>query len=216
MKNRSIFFIGFFFFVVILIFLFKSSREDFLDVMNGLFSSSSSEKGFDTKKYSLGDSAKVVLDDLFNRDFEDIGKYIDDEWIYFLPYPYIDNLENKKSFSSEEMKNLYTDDKKILWWYWDGRWDGMYLSFKDFYQRFVVDHNYTQAPIVLLWDDVVSRGNTSNNLTDFFEQSEIIEYYFTGFDSQYEWMDRRSLYLVFIKEDGSRYLKLIAHGEWTI
>jgi hypothetical protein len=43
-----------------------------------------------------------------------------------------------------------------------------------------------------------------------------VEYYFPGFEAQYEGMDWKSLRLVFEQHQGSWKLVGIIHNEWTI
>jgi hypothetical protein len=62
----------------------------------------------------------------------------------------------------------------------------------------------------------VSRGNTLVNLGELFSGARVIEYHFPRFDSQYDGIDWKSLYLVFVEEEGGLFLRAIAHGEWTI
>jgi hypothetical protein len=55
-----------------------------------------------------------------------------------------------------------------------------------------------------------------NNIIDVYTGKQVIEYYFSWFDTQYEGIDRRSLNLVFDKQDGQWKLIGIIHGQWTI
>ena len=43
-----------------------------------------------------------------------------------------------------------------------------------------------------------------------------VEYYFSGFDKQYEGLDWRSLSIVFEKKAEAWYITGIIHDEWTI
>jgi hypothetical protein len=54
------------------------------------------------------------------------------------------------------------------------------------------------------------------NLWELYSGTQIIEYHFPWFDEEYAGMDWKSLYVVFVEEDGGLFLRAIAHGEWTI
>jgi hypothetical protein len=43
----------------------------------------------------------------------------------------------------------------------------------------------------------------------------VVEYYFPGFDPQYEGMDWRSLRLIFLQDNDVWYLAGIVHDQWT-
>ncbi|MBQ7073789.1 hypothetical protein IJM86_01725 [bacterium] len=71
------------------------------------------------------------------------------------------------------------------------------MTFDEYYERFIWDENYLQAPEILENEQVQSRGNTTVNLASLYPESQIIEYHFTGFNEEYAGMDWKSLYLVF-------------------
>lgn len=219
MKKRSLFFFWFFLLIVVVILVNKETREDFLSLFSNssiVYAPISQQTWFDMSKYSLRESSDMVLDKLSEYNLSWLTKYIADDGMYFLPYPYTDNLEDKHIFTSDELLNISQNTWEFLRGYWDGRGDEMILSFDDYYHRFVYNADFLSAPVVVTWDNIFSRGNTLINIAGLFPNSEIIEYHFPSFDPQYEWLDWKSLYLVFVSKNWQRYLKLIAHGEWTI
>lgn len=216
MKKRSAFFIGFFVVVVTMVFVNKETREEFFSVIDSLNYTAPIYKGFDMQEYSLKESADIVLDKILNYKIDELVDYVDQDWLYFSPYSYTDDLENNVLFSTWELLTAFQNSWVFFRWYRDGRWDEIILSFADYYDRFINDHNYLESSEIYTGNAVVSRGNTLVNLSSFFYYPEIIEYHIPSFDPQYEWLDWRSLYLVFVSHNWQRYLKLISHGEWTI
>ena len=66
------------------------------------------------------------------------------------------------------------------------------LKFSDYYKRFIYDADFLNAEQVG-YNKVLGHGNTLNNSFDVYKNSIIVEYYFSGFDPQYEGIDWRSL-----------------------
>ena len=62
----------------------------------------------------------------------------------------------------------------------------------------------------------IGSGNIIDNVPTEYPDGEFVEFHFTGFDSQYEGMDWRSLRLVFEEHAGAWHLVGIVHGQWTI
>jgi hypothetical protein len=60
------------------------------------------------------------------------------------------------------------------------------------------------------------RGNIINNAFDVYNGKQLFEYYFSGFDAQYEGMDRKSLILVFDQENNEWKLIGVIHNQRTI
>ncbi len=53
-------------------------------------------------------------------------------------------------------------------------------------------------------------------LDTLFSGAQVIEYHFSGFDPEYQGLDWKSLYIVFVPEGEALVLRAIAHGQWTI
>ena len=62
----------------------------------------------------------------------------------------------------------------------------MTLSFRDYYQQFIWERNYIEAPKILTGDVVISRGNTVMDLENLFPNAQIIEYYFPESNQEFE------------------------------
>ena len=67
-----------------------------------------------------------------------------------------------------------------------------------------------------MYNQVSERGNNMNNIAEVYEGKQRAEFYFSGFDPQYEGMDWKSLTLVFDQVDGQWEVIGIIHNQWTI
>jgi hypothetical protein len=131
----------------------------------------------------------------------------------FSPYSYLH--PERQIFCRTELENGSKSADLLLWGYYDGSGEPIYLSFKEYHEKFVYDQDYFHAPIIG-FDTEVSSGNSINNIQEVFPNGMMIEYNFPGFDPQYGGMDWRSIRLVFVQMGSDWYLTAIIHGEWTI
>ena len=129
------------------------------------------------------------------------------------PYPYL--AESNLSICPDELEILMASVRVYTWGNYDGTGDPIQMTFAEYYQDFIYDSDYFQAPMIGL-DVEISTGNSINNIPEVFPDGKMIEYYFPGFDPMFGGMDWRSLRLVFVKVGEIWYLGAIIHGEWTI
>jgi hypothetical protein len=159
----------------------------------------------------LGYQTLAALKDM---DFNQIDELIHPErCLRISPYPYL--ADNNRSICPGEFRDLMVTDELQMWGNYDGTGEPIQMNPFEYYQTFIYDSDYIQAPVVGL-NVEVSSGNSINNIPEIFPDGKMIEYYFPGFDPKYGGMDWRSLRLVFVNVDGSWYLSAIIHGEWTI
>ncbi len=156
---------------------------------------------------------KQAIKSLKEKNMESLSQIVWVDWIVFSPYNNI-NTWNKKIYK-DSLKDLFSDTQIINRWNYDWSWEPINLNFKDYFNKFVYDVDFAAAPEKIL-NKVTQRWNIINNITDFYPNSQTIEYYFSGFNPQYEWMDRKSLTLIFSKTWNNRYLIWISHWQRTI
>jgi hypothetical protein len=185
----------------------KSDLDDKSDVLQA-----------DTEEYikSIIEKRSInVLTAIKNYDMKKLADAIHpDKGVRFSPYGYVD-VDNNLVFTAEEVKNLATDPKTYLWGHYDGSGEPIALNFPDYYKKFIYDVDFLNAEQVG-YNKALGHGNSLNNSFEVYKNSIIVEYYFSGFDPQYEGMDWRSLRLVFEKKDDIWYLVGIIHDQWTI
>jgi hypothetical protein len=132
----------------------------------------------------------------------------------FAPYSFAD--DTNLTLTREELASALTSSDTRTWGAYDGTGDPINLTFEAYYDRFVYNHDFAAAPSVT-YNGFKGSGNTTNNIFTVYPDGITVEYYFPGFDPQYEGMDWQGLTLVFEQyTDGAWYLVHIAHGQWTI
>lgn len=156
-----------------------------------------------------------VLSLLKAKDFAGLSTIVHpDKGVRFTPYPHID-LQQDQVFTAGQVAALASDTTVYTWGSYDGSGDQIALTFSDYYQKFVYDHEFVDAELIGN-NQIVSRGNTVDNVQQAYASGRFIEFYFDGFDPQYEGIDWSSLKLVFEQKDGTWYLVGVVHGQWTI
>ncbi|HPL92778.1 MAG TPA: hypothetical protein PLB38_00655 [bacterium] len=155
-----------------------------------------------------------ILTLLKNKDFENLAfKIHPTQGIRFSPYAYVS--KDDLHFSADDFLQLTSDEKTRIWGYADGSGFPIELNFNDYYKKYIWDLDFTRAP-ESSFDKRLGQGNSLDNALEFYAGAHVVEYYFAGFDPQYEGMDWRSLRLVFAEENGQWYLVGIIHDQWTI
>lgn len=134
--------------------------------------------------------------------------------VRFTPYTYV-SLESDLVFSPEEIQRFFDDQKVYLWGHYDGSGDPINLTPSQYYEKFVYVEDYANAKQVG-YNQVLSSGNALENQFEVYNNPIIVEYYFPGFNPQYEGMDWRSLRLVFELYQNEWKLVGIINNQWTI
>ncbi|HEY8347824.1 MAG TPA: hypothetical protein VIL07_11255 [Symbiobacteriaceae bacterium] len=135
--------------------------------------------------------------------------------VRFSPYGHVRaEQDGDRVFTAEQVKTLLQDQTVYLWGYYDGSGEPIEMTFADYYEKFVYDQDFANAPKVAV-DHIIGQGNTLINLAEVYPDARFVEYHFPG-TSQYSGMDWKSLRLVFEQVDGKWYLVGIVHDQWTI
>jgi hypothetical protein len=130
----------------------------------------------------------------------------------FTPYAYVSQAN--LVFTPDKLQNLLADPTTYHWGDFSGSGMPIDLTFADYYKKFVYDQDYAKAPQTSL-NHRLGMGNTIDNSAQFYPGTMVAEYYFPGFDPQFNGMDWKSLRLVFVQENNTWYLAAIIHDEWT-
>ena len=160
---------------------------------------------------------KQILAALKDKDYESFSGFIHPvEGIRFSPYGYVDTtsaiLFSVQGFLEEVSKKPQT---KITWGQYDGTGEPIVLTIDEYFKKFVYDADFLNAPKNSL-NEMIGKGNSLNNLTAIYKDSDFTEHHFPGFDQKYDGMDWRSLRLVFKNYNSKMYLVGIVHDQWTI
>lgn len=166
----------------------------------------------ESKLRQLGESTLKALKD---RDMQKLSSIVHpDKKLRFSPYTFVD-LDQALAFSAQELKTLMTSDKVYTWGLYDGSGEPIKLTFREYMDAFVYDRDFLNAEEVG-YNRYIGKGNTVNNISSVYPDATMLEYYFSGFDPQYDGLDWESLKLIFEEKDGNWYLVAIIHDEWTI
>ena len=155
-----------------------------------------------------------VLTALKNNDSTKLSKLISTDGIRFSPYSYV-NISSDIVITQTNIATMMKNNEKHTRWNEDGTWDPINMTFQEYRQRYIYDAKFMTEGIPYI-NTIVQRGNTINNVYDVYSGDMIVEYYIPGTSKLYKWMDRKSLTIVFTKENKQRKVRAITHGERTI
>lgn len=159
--------------------------------------------------------ADEILHALKDGDMQKLAAFVHpDKGVRFSPYASV-NIKNDIVIDAGKISGLMTDTSKKTWGVFDGSGKPIDLTFEQYYKKFVYDVNFLEAPQIV-FNEVLKRGNSINNVKDAYPKAVFMEYYYSGFDKKFAGMDWRSLRLVFEEKDNIWYLVGIIHDQWTI
>ena len=165
-------------------------------------------------KFIIGQRTKETITALKEKDLHKLaGLAHPRKGIRFSPYPWVS--EGNLVLLPSEILTTWNDESNRLWGYYDGSGFPMELTFQDYYDQFVYSQDFINAERTN-YNEFSAIGNTANNALEFYEDSIVVEYYFIGFDPQYEGMDWEGLQLAFQEDENTWYLVGIIHENWTI
>ncbi|NLP14926.1 MAG: sporulation protein [Clostridium sp.] len=158
--------------------------------------------------------SKAALLAIKEKDMEKLASLVHPvKGVLFSPYSHIEP-EKHKVFTKDQVKDLLKSEEVYLWGEYDGSGHPIELTFAQYYDRFIYNHDFANVDKVA-YNEIQSYGNTIVNILDVYPEGKFIEYYFPG-TKPHDGMDWASLRLVFEEYNGQWYLVCIAHGEWTI
>ncbi|NLY43984.1 MAG: hypothetical protein GX066_08465 [Clostridiaceae bacterium] len=166
-------------------------------------------------KKIIKETADKAIDAISRKDAKTISDLVHPvKGVRFTPYTYV-SLEKDVVFKKGEIINFFEDKEAYLWGHYDGSGEEIYLTPSEYYERFVYSEDFKNAEKIG-YNEVLSSGNMLENQFEVYDNPIVVEYYFSGFNPEYEGMDWKSLRLVFEKYEGNWYLVGIIHNQWTI
>lgn len=176
------------------------------------------EKGIIKTEYAkkvIEETSAELINAISKKDFEKVSEFVHPEkGVRFTPYTYV-AVDNDVVLSPEEMKNFFNDDKTYTWGNYDGRGDEISLTPGEYYDEFIYSDDFKNAEAVG-FNEVLSRGNMTENQFEVYQNAIIVEYYFPGFNPDFGGADWKSLRLVFEEYEGAWKLTGIIHNQWTV
>ncbi len=132
----------------------------------------------------------------------------------FSPFPSFS--ADSISFSQDEVQKLFADNHKYLWGYTDGKGDPILMTPQEYYTSYLYAVDFSNAPQKYFAQPQTSRGNNVNTILQTFPGARVAEFYFPGFNPEYEGMDWKSLLIIFAPSGGKWFLVGIANNQWGI
>lgn len=165
-----------------------------------------------TQQEVLDRAAKVIAA-VKDKDMTALSGYVHPQLgLRFSPYAFIKDTD--LVFPADKIASLITDNIVYSWGAYDGSGTPIDLTFADYYSKFIYDVNFANAPEWSL-NRRLGVSTSIDNIFEFYQSAMFVEFYFPGFDPQYEGMDWRSLRLVFMEDNHTWYLVGIIHDQWT-
>ena len=159
------------------------------------------------------DRAAEVVAALKDKDMARLSTYVDPLLgLRFSPYAAVKDTD--LVFPVDTVAGLMADSTVFTWGAYYATGEPIELTFADYYAKFIYDVDFANAPQVEL-NHRLGVSTTLDNSHEFYPNALIVEYYFPGFDPQFEGMDWRSLRLVFQQAKDTLYLVGIIHDQWT-
>jgi hypothetical protein len=174
--------------------------------------------------FSSEEEAKAVIDTriketieaMKQKDMAKLAKLVHPEkGVQFSPYAYVDTTKNVR-VKAAELAVLWKDTKKIKWGEIDGSGSTIELTFADYFQKFVYDHDFAKAPKIG-YNKIIGKSTTTNNLFNIYPKDKFItvEFHFEGFDKKFNGNDWASLRLVYENTGADWLLVAVVHDQWT-
>ena len=91
---------------------------------------------------------QTVLSALKHQDFSTLATFVWPQGLRFSPYEYV-NIETDVILDTKIIINATTINRSYVWWISDGKWDPIDLWIGQYFEKFVNDADYANAPEVL-------------------------------------------------------------------
>ena len=88
------------------------------------------------------------------------------------------------------------------------------LTVDAYFDRFVFDYDYTQAPAIGV-NYIIRSGNSLENVESMFNNAKFVDLNYPGSEER-EYLDWSTLRLVYEEYHGQLMLTAIIHCEWTV
>lgn len=136
-----------------------------------------------------------------------------DKGVTFTPYSTVEPGVNI-NLSSIQVKELYSDETVYTWGHVDGCGNMIEMTVPEYFDRYVYDADYFQAPQIGI-DEVVINGNALENVAEAYPGCRFVDFCYPSISPAHEGMDWCSLKLVFEPGDSRWLLVGLIHSEWT-
>lgn len=159
------------------------------------------------------DPASDVIAVLKDKQMTALAAYVHPQMgLRFSPYAFVRDID--QIFPADKVAGLMADSTVYTWGVYSGSGASIDLTFADYYSQFIYDVDFANAPELSL-NHRLGVSTSMDNSFEFYPGAMNVEYYFPGFDPEFQGMDWRSLRLVFMEDNNTWYLVGIIHDQWT-
>lgn len=167
-----------------------------------------------TDNNHLLERAESALSLLKAEDYAGLSALIHPEkGITLTPFSTV-SAEYDRTLSSQQISLLADDQEVYVWGVMDGSGAPIRSTCGEYFERFVYNADYTQAPEIGV-DTVLMSGNALENVSDAYPEARFVDYNFPSIDPEKKGYDWCSLKLVFEPWQNDWYLVGLIHSEWT-
>jgi len=169
----------------------------------------------ESAKKIIEETAKILINAISNKNFQTISEFVHPvKGVRFTPYTHV-SADKDVVFEQEKMKIFLDDEALYQWGYYDGKGDEISLTPSQYYEKFIYTADFINAEDIG-YNEILSSGNMTENQYEVYENSIVVEFYFSGFNSDYGGADWQSLRLVFEQYESKWKLVGVIHNQWTI
>ena len=126
-----------------------------------------------------------ILTAIKNKDYKSLAGFVHPvQGILFSPYAYIDTA-NARIVPANELGMLAKNNKMLDWHSsWDEDDADSLMTLHKYFKEFVYDVDFLNAPL-RSFNEFHSQGTELNKVREIFHGSDVVEYFFSGFDKKY-------------------------------
>lgn len=162
----------------------------------------------------LLERAESALELLKSEDYTSLSTLIHPEkGLTLTPFSTV-SAEYDRTLSTQQVSTLAEDQETYVWGVMDGSGSPIRSTCSDYFDRFVYNADYAQAPEIGV-DTILMSGNALENVSDAYPEARFVDYNFPGIDPEKNGYDWCSLKLVFEPWQNDWYLVGLVHSEWT-
>lgn len=166
-------------------------------------------------KKTIEEIATQVITAISTKDSEKIAEFVHpDKGVRFTPYTSV-SVDKDVILKQEDIKNFFENKNIYQWGYYDGTGDEISLTASQYYDEFIYTADFMNAEKIG-YNEVLSSGNMEENQFKVYNNAIVVEYYFSGFNPDYEGADWKSLRLVFEPYENDWKLVGIIHNQRTL
>lgn len=148
------------------------------------------------------------------KEYAGLARFIGDEGIFFSPFGSADTTKSK-ALSRPQFLELLKNDTKILWGHSYGTGDAIRLTIPQYFKKHVYDVAFLKAEQTSV-NKLIDPDSAISKVPSVYPNHSFVQFYFPGFNKDYEGMDWKSLLLVLKQQQSKYYLVAVIHNQWKI